>query len=107
MLVDGEPVQTDDVLEWAVWIESTMENDARHVARTGVGDLSVSTVFLGINHQHGIGGPPILYETMIFGANDEYCERYETRDQAERGHKEAVKIAERYVRERARQPSER
>jgi hypothetical protein len=29
-------------------------------------EISVSTVFLGINHNWG-DGPPILYETMVFG----------------------------------------
>jgi len=31
------------------------------------GDISVSTVFLGYNHRHLADGPPLLFETMIFG----------------------------------------
>ena len=51
----------------------------------------VSTVFLAIDHAFG-GGPPILFETMIFGGNREdiYMKRYCTWDEAEDGHQEAL-----------------
>lgn len=39
----------------------------KRVANTKVGDYQVSTVWLsGIDHQYG-DGPPIIFETMIFG----------------------------------------
>ncbi len=63
----------------------------------------VSTVFLGLNHSFIPGGPPILFETMIFdwvepsltGAmgespHEDYQERYCTWDEAVEGHKRAV-----------------
>ena len=53
----------------------------------------VSTVFLGLDHSFG-GGPPLLFETMIFdGGEEEHCVRYSTWQQAEEGHKEACKLA--------------
>jgi hypothetical protein len=92
MLVDGEPVQTDDHLEWAAWMTSTMENDGRRVEKTDVGDVMVSTVFLGIDHQDGSSGPPLLYETMVFGHERlDICERYATRAQAIDGHAQVVR----------------
>lgn len=62
----------------------------RHVAKKRIGDVLVSTVFLGLNHRWG-GGPPLIFETMIFGGeHDEYQERYSTWQEAEAGHKRAV-----------------
>jgi len=68
---------------------------SRSVAQTDVdnGEISVSTVFLGLDHSFGYG-PPVLFETMIFGGpEDGYQERYTTWDEAVEGHKKAVKIA--------------
>ena len=46
----------------------------------------VSTVFLGIDHSW-LGGPPILFETMIFGGQfDEVQKRYCTMEEAIDGH---------------------
>ena len=52
--------------------------------------VMVSTVFLGIDHNLN-GGPPILFETMVFGGpHNEYQERYATWDQAEKDHDRVV-----------------
>jgi len=94
-----------DLPTWGAWMERARTDDLRRVALTEVGPLTVSTVFLAIDHSHGLGPVrPILFETMIFGADDvEYQERYATRAEAEHGHREAVKIAQLYVRDRAGQ----
>ena len=65
----------------------------RNVAKTRLPDgVNISTVFLGINRQWE-RGPPILYETMVFGGqHDEYTERYHTREEAINGHKSVVKM---------------
>lgn len=91
-ILDGKTVKpVDDVLEWARWFEST----DRHVAKDEFGDIRVSTVFLGLNHAFG-DGPPLWFETMIFGGPaDLYQDRYTTWDEAERGHKKAVRVAKR------------
>lgn len=50
----------------------------------------VSTVFLSLDHNWG-DGPPILFETMIFGGeHDGYQERYRTWEEAEEGHEIAL-----------------
>jgi len=103
----GEPIPASDHIAWASWMERARTDDLRRIALTEVGPLTVSTVFLASDHSHGFtGGRPILFETMIFGADDaEYQERFETRAEAEAGHSEAVKIAELYERSRAGHPS--
>lgn len=69
-------------IEWALWVEHA----DRHVADDYVNGVRVSTVFLGLDHSWG-SGPPILFETMIFGGwFDGWQRRYATWDQAETGH---------------------
>lgn len=89
-ILDGHtPVPVEDILEWSKWCATAK----RHVGDTKVGDIRVSTVFLGINHGWG-EGEPILFETMIFGSEKmkDYCERYATWEEAEDGHLRAVRL---------------
>lgn len=54
---------------------------------------SVSTVFLGMDHNWGQSSLPILYETMVFPAglaDDQDMARYATRHSAENGHRKMV-----------------
>jgi hypothetical protein len=64
----------------------------QRVARTVIGDIVVSTVWLmGIDHEWRPGHPPLIFETMIFGrGGDDDCRRYNTEEQAIRGHITAV-----------------
>jgi len=65
----------------------------RVVAKTQIGEVGISTVFLGIDHRYDGGGPPLLFETMIFGGeHDKYQERYSSWDEAEAGHKKVVEL---------------
>jgi hypothetical protein len=90
ILKDGVPVLEPDLLTWAKWFE---DGDKRRVALTEIGDVRISTVFLGIDHSFG-GGAPILFETMIFeGEHDQYQERYHTLEEAMIGHEKAVSLA--------------
>lgn len=53
-------------------------------------DVLVSTVFLAIDHAFG-DGPPVLYETMVFGAREEDSQwRHTTRERAKIGHEVIV-----------------
>lgn len=77
-----------DLLTWAEWFGVS---DNRRVGFDRIGDVEVSTVFLGINMNWRCNGDPVLFETMIFrGPLDQDTWRYATYDQAERGHQEAV-----------------
>jgi len=52
-----------------------------------VGDARVSTVFLNLDHSHHLGGPPILFETMIFGGHwDHWQWRYSGEKEARSSH---------------------
>lgn len=89
---NGNPIAAPDVPTWAKWFETAQ----RQVALTKVepGVVEVSTVFLGLDHGFG-SGPPVLWETMIFGgSHDGYRNRYGSRAAAVEGHKLAVEIAE-------------
>ncbi len=84
ILRDGEVVECKDVIEWSKWFEKS----ERKIAKTTIGDLLVSTVFLSIDHSFGTG-PPVLFETMVFrgeSSKDEICERYTTLEEARAGH---------------------
>lgn len=82
---DGNPIEEWDYFAWGRWMEAN--HDARVVAKTSIGSAEVSTVFLGLDHGFVREGPPILYETMVFGGRlDEECVRYATRAEAVAGH---------------------
>lgn len=88
----GVPVPEPDLMTWARWFEQAHEDNASRlrVSRTEIADVHVSTVFLGTDHAF-MGGPPVLFETMIFGGPyDQWQWRYHTRDEALRGHTAAV-----------------
>lgn len=86
-ILDGKRVVAVDMLVWATWFERA----DRVVAKTQIDDdVSVSTVFLGIDHNFG-SGAPLLFETMVFGGDhDEEMDRYTTWEQAEAGHYDTV-----------------
>lgn len=83
-ILDGHtPVEERDLHTWAKWFET----GSRQVANDHVGAVRVSTVFLGIDHRFGGDGPPILFETMVFGGPlDDEQDRYSTWEEAEAGH---------------------
>jgi hypothetical protein len=85
--MEGEPISLEEG-------EKLFEDgDARIVAKIEIGDITVSTVLLVMDHRFGGEGPPLIFETMIFGGDhDGYEERYSTREEAEAGHARAVKL---------------
>lgn len=81
------PVLCEDLLKWSAWFEDA----DRHVNKTEIGEVRISTVFLGLDHSFGEEGI-ILFETLIFGGEfDQRMWRYSTWEEAEIGHREAVK----------------
>ena len=85
------------IYQWSEW--STVAGN-KIVEQTYFGNVKVSTVFLGLDHSFW-GGNPVLFETMIFdGVHDQYQERYETYDDAVKGHWNAcdlvIKSIEKY-----------
>jgi hypothetical protein len=92
VLKNGMPAEEPDALAWEQWLEDA--RDERIVCQTRVSpDVLVSTVFLALDHNLG-DGPPLLWETMIFGGpHHGFQDRYTTRAAAEAGHLDAIQIA--------------
>ena len=95
ILVDRKPVELkgNRMKILMQWWEFFDKDENRRVAFMDLGNgVTVSTVFLGIDHAFG-DRKPLLFETMIFGGvNDGYQTRYATWIGAEAGHKKAVKF---------------
>ena len=81
---DGQPINQE---EW-----SRLLAGDRHVALTqAAAGVEVSTVYLGLDHNFGLGGPPIIYETLVFGGElDGEQDRYPNRHAALAGHDQMV-----------------
>ena len=86
---DGNPI---GLFEWCGLFE---DYAGRLVAFDRLPDgVEVSTVWLGLDYNFGLTGPPLIYETMIFGgAHDEHQWRYPNREAALAGHDQAVALA--------------
>ena len=92
ILKDKIPVPVWDALEWDKWLRTA----DRQVAETYIGEIRISTVFLSLDHAF-LGGPPILFETMIFNGDlDGYQWRYHTWEEAEQGHEDVVLLVKEY-----------
>jgi len=90
-------VPCKDFLEWG----DCLRSPERHVGDEHVGAVRISTVFLGIDQNHGFCELPILFETMVFrGGQPAECWRYETWDEAETGHKAAVALVRAEIKEK-------
>ena len=72
---------------------ATLTDQDHVVEKTKIGQVEVSTVFLGLDHSFCKGGDPVLWETMIFGGeHDGEQWRYTSRKEAIAGHKAACKL---------------
>src|SRR6516225_3055976 len=98
-LVDREPVKLETL---KAWVEEVARRD-RTAAETGVdpwrvglaeiGEVEISTVFLGLDQNHLRRGPPVLFETIIFGGRlDHSRSRCATWAEAEAMHAEALRL---------------
>jgi hypothetical protein len=95
----GEPVPCDDVIEWGEWFERSQRTGERVLAHDrnerraeGEPEIFVSTVFLAIDSNFLFNGPPVLWETMVFGGLlDGEMQRYTSRAEALRGHRAMCK----------------
>jgi hypothetical protein len=87
---DNRPVKAD-VLTWGQFFGS----ERRWIGFTQItSEISVSTIFVGVDHRFGGKGPPLLFETMIFGGPlDGYQWRYASYDDAQTGHAATVRKA--------------
>lgn len=64
---EDNPKEAVNIFEWCNWFSKNL--DKRVVSKTTVENLTVSTVFLGVNYTFD-EGIPLLYESMVFDEND-------------------------------------
>ena len=102
----GRPRQVD-LFTWARWFGSPAK---RIVCQETIGQNSISTIFLGIDHSFTEEGPPVLWETMTFGAKLDQAQMRcaGSKEQAEAMHEAMVRrvckaTGLRYDRDRKRQ----
>ena len=94
-LIGRLPVPVRDFDEWVMW---RIQNPELHVNSTQVGPVLVSTIFLGLDHNHREDGDPLLFETMAFNDSQVMgCGRCTTWDEAEQQHAAAVEWAKELV----------
>lgn len=102
-ILDGHTaVEEPDLMKWAKWFETgnrVVDKSVADVSLGGdkVGQVTVSTVFLGINHSFSDSDRPLLFETMVFGGKlDQEMDRCSTWEAAEKMHElmcEKVKLS--------------
>lgn len=89
ILVGTIPILCNDLNEWMKFHQS----EQKFVEKTLIGDVLISTVFLGRDYGVDSSGDRIFFETMIFGGeNNEDAEQCSTYEQAKAQHAEAIKL---------------
>ncbi len=88
ILEGHKAVLCNNLREWAKWNETAN----RRVVKTQISkDVTVSTIFLGLDYSFSDNGEPLIFETMVFGGeHDGQMERYTTWEQSEKGHQKWV-----------------
>jgi hypothetical protein len=87
---NGKPLE---LMEWAKLMENT---EYKIVAQNQLANGKfVSTVWLGLDHDFTMKGPPLIFETMVFPERGDFHEldvrRYSTETEAKQGHVRMVK----------------
>lgn len=87
----GQPISMEE------WAGLHHDPDYIRVVRSSIitpaGPGTVSTVWLGLDHNFSGIGPPVIFETMIFGGGEEWEDsqwRYSTEAEALAGHQAAI-----------------
>lgn len=85
--VDGQPISA------VRYVELSCDADYQRVGHDNVGRVEISTIWRGLDHGFGLGGPPLIFETIIVGGamNGEQW-RYATLEQARAGHEAVVSL---------------
>lgn len=87
----GEKPIAVDLMTWAMWMEKSTN---RIVKQDWIGEVKVSTVFLGIDHSFDFSpdAAPVLWETMVFNGvlNHETDRCSGNREQAEAMHQSMI-----------------
>lgn len=82
---EGKPIDMD------TWLSLWRDVTYKVIRKTMVGDVLVSTVWLGIDHAFGYSERPLIFETMLFvGAEGDEMYRYYTEAEALADHDRLV-----------------
>jgi hypothetical protein len=93
---EGRPMT---LREWSLIVEEDLAY--KHVRMSMVGDVQVSTVWIGLPQAGSTPERPLIFESMVFGGPlDEHAWRWSTLEEAEAGH-ELVLAKVREAQERA------
>lgn len=90
-ILHGRDIIKADLMTWARWFQDNHE--ARRIGRDKLeNSFEISTVFLGLDHNFGREGPPLLFETLVWDRRGDEVDgaRYSTYDEAEAGHARMV-----------------
>ncbi|MEM9885463.1 MAG: hypothetical protein AAF849_06190 [Bacteroidota bacterium] len=85
ILKDKNPVACESIVEFAEWYKTPN----RFLKKDKIEDYTISTIFLGIDHNHQDKGDPILFETLVTTdvfENKVEIDRYSTWEEAMNGH---------------------
>ena len=86
---NNKPIRST-IVDCGEWLNKNPERKA--VKQENVGDVRISTVFLGLDHAWN-SDIPVLWETMIFGGeHDQYMDRYTSYEDALEGHQIALNL---------------
>ena len=90
---EGNPQPDTNTATYAMMVDKNNRRVA--LSEIPVAPIRVSTVFLPVDHNLDVDGPPLLFETMTFGGkHDGYQQCYSTREEALAGHARAKKMVE-------------
>lgn len=90
---DGATPLPSTVIGWASWHHEAARTGKLHVGDDTIDGVRVSTVFLGLDLRFGADGPPVLWETLVFGGPlDGEGERYTSRADAMLGHSRYLRL---------------
>lgn len=100
---NGDPVPMPHLITWSDWYELAVRRGTLAIGKTQVGEVFVSTVFLGVDF--GCGVKLELFETMCRAGGDlgdqfeggEFFGRYATRAEAVEGHANIVKLVRKAI----------
>jgi hypothetical protein len=96
ILKRGIPVKAKSFKHYNYW---SLNSKYKCVKQEHVGDIFISTVFLGLDHGHN-SNIPVLWETMIFGGeHDQYMNRYSLMEDAVKGHQLALNLVNKLINE--------
>lgn len=89
----GQPIEADE------WSRLLGNDDYRCVGYDEVGPVRISTVWLGLDHDYGLTGRPLIFETLVRDSPlAEMGRRWSTETDAHIGHHEIVRQVERALR---------